>query len=193
MKEFGMDRRKQKSRRIIMDAFVELLREKDIEKISLIEIANKANVNRGTIYLNFVDKYDLLEQCIEESLSEVFKDCREHIDAKDITSSKESILMVLEQLEKRFDFYKSLLKNTNLSAFRKSIHDEVVRTIRAIGFIKEDAKALQSEITIEFLASGISGALEWWFKNSNDYPARQLIEELWELSQKLNDGVFRRE
>jgi AcrR family transcriptional regulator len=172
-----------------MDAFVELLREKDIEKISLIEIANKANVNRGTIYLNFIDKYDVLEQCIEENLAEAFKDCREHIDAKDITSSKESVLMVLEQLEKRFDFYKSLLKNTNFSAFRKSIHDEVVRTIRAIGLIEEDANALQSEITIEFLASGISGALEWWFKNSDDYSAEQLVEELWRLSQKLNDGM----
>jgi AcrR family transcriptional regulator len=189
MKEFEMDRRKQKSRRLIMDAFVDLLRKKDIEKISLVEIANKANVNRGTIYLNFIDKYDLLEQCIEENLSEVFKDCREHIDAKDITSSKESILMVLKQLENRFDFYKTLLKNTNFSAFRKSIHDEVVRTIRAIGLITEEAKALQSEITIEFLASGISGALEWWFKNSNDYPAEQIVEELWVLSQKLNDGI----
>lgn len=185
-----MDRRKQKSRRIIMDAFVELLREKDIEKISLIEIANKANVNRGTIYLNFTDKYDVLEQCIEENLSEVFKDCRENIDANEIASSKESILMVLEQLEKRFDFYRSLLKNTNFSAFRRSIHDEVVRTIRAIGAIREDAKELQSEIAIEFLASGISGALEWWFKNGDNYPAEQMIEELWCLTQKLNDRTI---
>lgn len=172
-----------------MDAFVELLREKDIEKISLIEIANKANVNRGTIYLNFTDKYDVLEQCIEENLAEVFKECREKLDAKDLTSSKESFMMVLEQLEKRFDFYQSLLKNTNFSAFRKSIHDEVVQTIRAIGFIKENAKALQSEITIEFLASGISGALEWWFKNSGDYPVEQIVEELWGLTQRLNDGI----
>jgi hypothetical protein len=101
--------------------------------------------------------------------------------------------MVLEQLEKRFDFYKTLLKNTNFSAFRKSIHDEVVRTIRAIGLINEELKVLQSEITIEFLASGISGALEWWFKNSNDYPAEQIVDELWGLSQKLNDGIVLRE
>jgi len=182
-----MDRRKQKSRKIIMDAFIGLLKEKNIEKISLIEIANKANVNRGTIYLNFIDKYDLLDQCIEENLSEVFKECRENINAKEVTSSKESIRMVLEQLEKRFDFYKTLLKNTNFSAFRKSIHDEVVDSIRAVGFIKEDAKILQSEVTIEFLASGISGALEWWFKNSAVYTSQQILNELWDLVQKFND------
>lgn len=182
-----MDRRKEKSRKIIMDAFISLLKEKDIEKISLIEIANKANVNRGTIYLNFIDKYDVLDQCIEENLSEVFKECRENINAKEISSSKESILMVLEQLEKHFDFYKTLLKNTNFSAFRKSIHDEVVRSIKAVGFIKEDAKILQSEVTIEFLASGISGALEWWFNNSTIYTPQEIVDVLWSLSQKLND------
>ena len=170
-----------------MDAFISLLKEKDIEKISLIEIANKANVNRGTIYLNFIDKYDLLDQCIEENLSEVFKECRENINAKEINSSKESIQMVLEQLEKYFDFYKTLLKNTNFSAFRKSIHEEVVRSIRTVELLKEDAKVLQSEVTIEFLASGITGALEWWFNNSSSYTSQQIVDELWRLSQKLND------
>lgn len=181
-----MDRRQQKSRKIIMDAFINLLEEKDIEKISLTEIANKANVNRGTIYLNFIDKYDLLDQCIEENLSVVFKECRDNIDAREISSSKESILIILEQLEKNIDFYRTLLKNTNFSAFRKSIHDEVVKTIKTVGLIKEESAVLRSEITIEFLASGISGVLEWWLSNLENYTTRQLVDELWGLSQKLN-------
>ncbi|MDL2218287.1 TetR/AcrR family transcriptional regulator [Christensenellaceae bacterium OttesenSCG-928-M15] len=182
-----MDRRKQKSRKIIMEAFIDLLNEKDIEKISLIEIANRANVNRGTIYLNFIDKYDLLDQCIDENLSEVFRKCRDSIDAKAVSNSKESILMILGQLEARFDFYKTLLKNTNLTAFRKRIHDEAAWTIRAVGFITEDARELQSEIAIEFLASGISGALEWWFNHSTVYSSEQIVDELWNLAQKFND------
>lgn len=182
-----MDRRKQKSRKIIMDAFISLLNEKEFGKISLMEIADKANVNRGTIYLNFTDKYDLLDQCIKENLSEVFRGCRENLNAKEISSSKESILMIFEQLERHFDFYKTLLKNTNFAAFRKSIHDEVVMSIRAVGFIKEDAKVLKSEVSIEFLASGISGTLEWWFNNPTVCTSQQIVDELWSLIQKLGD------
>lgn len=182
-----MDRRRQKSRKIIMEAFVSLLREKDFDKISLIEIANKANVNRGTIYLNFIDKYDLLDQCIDENLSEVFQKCRDSLDVGDISSSKESLSMILEQLEGRFDFYKTLLKNTNFTAFRKRIHDEAVSAMRAVAAINKEAKELHSEIAVEFLASGISGALEWWFNNSETYSSERIVDELWSLAKKLND------
>jgi AcrR family transcriptional regulator len=33
--------------------------EKELENITIYEIEEKANVNRGTIYLHFIDTYDL--------------------------------------------------------------------------------------------------------------------------------------
>ncbi|NGY75686.1 helix-turn-helix transcriptional regulator [Bacillus megaterium] len=39
------------------------------------DIADKANVNRGTIYLHYMDKYDLLDKMIEEHMNNLEELC----------------------------------------------------------------------------------------------------------------------
>ncbi|GJM68954.1 hypothetical protein HMSSN036_11700 [Paenibacillus macerans] len=70
-----MDRRIAKTRQAIMEAFVMLMGEKSFEKITIQEIADRANVNRGTVYLHFTDKYALLDQCIETYLQLLYETC----------------------------------------------------------------------------------------------------------------------
>ena len=52
-----------------------LLKKKDFDKISMNDIAQLANINRGTIYLNFMDKYDILNHVIDHTLSEAIEKC----------------------------------------------------------------------------------------------------------------------
>ena len=56
-----VDRRIQKTRTAIHQAFVSLLVEKPIEKITIKEIAEKANVDRKTIYNYYEGVYDILD------------------------------------------------------------------------------------------------------------------------------------
>lgn len=60
-----MDRRIQKTRQAIMNTLVDLLTEEGFDKITINDIADRANINRGTVYLHYVDKFDLLDKCIE--------------------------------------------------------------------------------------------------------------------------------
>lgn len=64
-----VDRRVQKTQTAIKSAILELMAEKDFEDITIRDIADKANVNRGTIYLHYVNKYDLLDKIIEEHIN----------------------------------------------------------------------------------------------------------------------------
>ena len=64
------DRRTRYTRQVIQEAFFELLREKDFERISVADLCRRADINRGTFYLHYVDKYDLLDQIIDEMLDE---------------------------------------------------------------------------------------------------------------------------
>ncbi|MDW4208534.1 TetR/AcrR family transcriptional regulator [Staphylococcus saprophyticus] len=65
LKVVKMVKRKEKSQQLIISSFVELIREKDFDKVSMNDIAQHANINRGTIYLNFIDKYDILDHAID--------------------------------------------------------------------------------------------------------------------------------
>ena len=56
-----LDPRILRSRRMLMDALVKLLREKEFEDISVQEIADEATLNRATFYLHYPDKGALLQ------------------------------------------------------------------------------------------------------------------------------------
>ena len=53
-----MDRRIKYTKKIIKDCFFELLSEKDINKITVSELCNKADINRATFYRYYIDIYD---------------------------------------------------------------------------------------------------------------------------------------
>lgn len=57
-----VDRRITKSQEAIKIALIELMTEKSFDHITIKEISERANVNRGTIYLHYLDKFDLLEK-----------------------------------------------------------------------------------------------------------------------------------
>ena len=72
----NMDRRVRKTRTSLRACLGKLLRTKKIQDISVRELADMADINRGTFYLHYRDVYDLLSQ-IE---SEVLKQFSELLD-----------------------------------------------------------------------------------------------------------------
>lgn len=65
------DRRIRKTKAAIEKALLDLLEKKDFSHITINDIANEANVNRGTIYFHYEDKYDLLNGIMVEKLAEL--------------------------------------------------------------------------------------------------------------------------
>ena len=53
-----------KTRRLLLDSFVVLVRKKDFTSISVKDITDSAQVNRATFYAHFQDKYDILEYMV---------------------------------------------------------------------------------------------------------------------------------
>ncbi len=60
------DRRIQRTQHLLRQAFMDLVLEKGFGATSIQDIAQRANVNRGTFYLHFADKYALLNTVTRE-------------------------------------------------------------------------------------------------------------------------------
>ena len=71
MTEKKTDRRTLRTRKAICDAFAELLAEKELHKITVQEIADRADVNRVTFYKHYLDVYDLYDKIEEDVLVEL--------------------------------------------------------------------------------------------------------------------------
>lgn len=60
------DRRTIKTKRAIRESFLELLKEKEVQQITVSELSRKADLGRGTFYLHYQDVFDLYEQLEKE-------------------------------------------------------------------------------------------------------------------------------
>jgi Transcriptional regulator len=177
-----MDRRIQKSKQAIMDAFMTLVLEKEIESITIGEIADKANVNRGTIYLHFADKYDLRDKCLDYYLSRLTEACV-HDPKTEKIASKANLLRVFEHLESNYEFYSSMLSNKESPVFRKRMKE--IFKDGLINRLNLSEQKAAKEISAEFLVSAGVGVLEWWIYNSKPYPSAIIVEQLWQLFNSI--------
>lgn len=112
METTRMDRRKKYSLKMIRQAFLELLREKNLSSITVTEVCRLADVNRGTFYKYYRDIDDLFQQICDAFSNEIYnltvcshdtkdnseKNCYELLkSALDIMSQNTDLLMVLKK------------------------------------------------------------------------------------------------
>lgn len=65
------DPRVKRTRQLLLQAFTALQKEKNINSISVQDIAERATVNRATFYAHFDDKYALMDSWIREEFRQV--------------------------------------------------------------------------------------------------------------------------
>ena len=66
-----MDLRTERTKRSIANAFLELRKQKNIEKITVKELAELAYINKATFYIHYRDIYDLADEVEIEVVREI--------------------------------------------------------------------------------------------------------------------------
>lgn len=87
MSETVLDRRVVRTKRLIREALAELIEEDGLEGITVCNLTERADINRGTFYAHYKDKSDLLEKTENEI-----------IDAVTLLQSKATVLTVEDLL-----------------------------------------------------------------------------------------------
>jgi AcrR family transcriptional regulator len=68
MTQSKTDPRVLRTRRLIMDSFIDLSAKKEFKDITIKDITTEAMINRATFYYHFEDIYDLLDKALSEVL-----------------------------------------------------------------------------------------------------------------------------
>ena len=71
MTDEKFDRRVVRTKQQIRRALIELLAEKGESSIAVRELAQRANINRGTFYIHYKDIHDLVSQLMEEAIEKL--------------------------------------------------------------------------------------------------------------------------
>ncbi len=60
-----------KTRRAIKSAFIQLIQKKNVDKITVTELAKIAEINKGTFYLHYSDIYALYYELLQEQVGKI--------------------------------------------------------------------------------------------------------------------------
>ncbi len=78
MEERGIDRRVRKTKRQLRQALMDLMSEKPSKSISVRELAERADINRGTFYIHYKDVSDLLQRLGDEMAERLILVCKKY-------------------------------------------------------------------------------------------------------------------
>jgi AcrR family transcriptional regulator len=176
-----VDRRILKSQEAIKKAVIELMSEKNFDDITIQDIADRANVNRGTIYLHYSDKFDLLDKLIETHINELREICESASEMDFI----ESTVICFEYFESNYLFFSTMLASKGAPYFRSRFLEFLIEEFKnEVDTTKGKNYGLSEDVIVQFISTAYVGVLEWWLTNGMPYPAHVMAEQVGTLLER---------
>lgn len=175
------DRRKRKTTAIIEKIFIELLGKKSMDKISVTEICEKADINRGTFYLHYTDINNLSESIQDKILNNAKNILNCNVENQNNNSN--FIVPLLDNLKENKSFLLALSINSNIDNFVKKISKiirEMIIKLNDNFNLKVDEKSL-SYITSYFVGATF-GIISNWIKNECKDETQQVADLIFNLT-----------
>lgn len=171
----------------IRDAFFELYAVKKIERISIKEITEKAQLNRGTFYVYYKDIYDLLETTEDELIAELMEKVKRIVISILRDEDIDPFLPPLEFYQRYSKLLRVLLGANGDPNFIHKIKTIIKKTLREV-FQKEKIPNIENmEYVMEYISSAQIGIISYWLLNDMNLPIRTLGEMIKQIT--LNGPV----
>lgn len=190
MEQKKVDRRIAKTKKAIYRAFAELLSEKNINDITIKDIADKADINRKTFYNYYNGIYDLTGE-IENSIIDSFEQVLRNTNINELLHNPYSMFEALTRIiNSNLDFYQHLISiesNSNLvSKLFKSLKSRAKEVISQYTLL-DDATL---DIVLDFVVSGMFTVFQHWFNSSREHSIDDLAKIVATLSFNGINGLL---
>ena len=177
-----MDRRVAKTRETIRQAYFDLVLEKGGKRVTVSEIARKANIDRKTFYLHYQSTEEIIEEFAEEKTSEMLLRLttksffRRSFDRRIFAEEANSLL------RENMELCRALSSNPDYYFFWRGVEDTVVRhLINSYGRLTR-TPASDIIIRVSFFVSGAAGVYRRWFRGEIDCTLEEATDRMSEIA-----------
>ena len=168
-----------RSRRLINQAFLELLREKPFEKITVTDIVNRADINRSTFYAHYPDVRGMVEALLEHAVNKsvlLVADLDFEVLFTDPTPFLTKLLDIgMENLElyrmlEKSDYAMRQVEEMKIIFMRKAVTAESIPEYIRL------SNAFQIQIT--FFIGGILNTFQQWLQGNLSCSTEEILEQI---------------
>ena len=166
MTDEKFDRRVVRTKQQIRRALIELLAEKGESSIAVRELAQRANINRGTFYIHYKDIHDLVSQLMEEAIEKLVAVCKRRPPAQRPRASCPFLTDLFQTLQSDAPLFILLLGSSGSNAYSNrlcvAIQENFLDGLLSV-FYSVDPK--QRQVASEFIVAGCLHVALHWLKN----------------------------
>lgn len=173
----GLDARVRYTKMVIKDALVSLLKEKPLNKVTVKEVCELAQINRATFYRYYSNPFDLMDQIEAEFLRSLWRGLE--VPKR---SFREGFVFIMENIQADSERYLTLFSENGDSKFPSRIFSLYYeRSSEELGRRFPDLSPVQREWLYSFAAQGCCGILERWIQNG----MKENIGDVADFAEKL--------
>lgn len=185
MKEKQEYRSSKRSRRLIREAFLKLLEERDLDKITVVDIVKRADVTRSTFYVHYPDVYGIIEEIQNEIISrhlEEFSQIEYRTMLHNPVPYLKSVAAMLEENSALFQkMGRSIQMNQYMEVLRKTMEEDTVNR----SDVPEEIRTPSAfSIRVHFFLAGILNTFQQWADGTLECTLDELCREVSQLIQQ---------
>lgn len=178
-----------RSRKLIRQAFFELLKEKSFEKITVTDIVKAADINRSTFYAHYPDVMGVIEEISDEILkyTHVFMDGVEFSDFFD--NPLPHLKNIIKVAEENMELYRLLCSSAMGAEQLDRLKNVLIeRTIKTIDKPETYKNSFEFEFAVRFFMGGIVDVYTQWLVGKIDCSLEEITEQLAKMIVRASEG-----
>ena len=184
-------RRAIRSRRMIREAYTVLLKEKDLSKITVTDIVNRADINRATFYAHYPDVRGVTEEIENEIIAKMLEVLKEFEFANFFRNPTPLLLQLSRHLEEDAEFYRILIKANGSEMFMEKLKKVFTDYMLNDSDIPEDMRhSKMVSLRVCYFAGGIVNLYKQWFRGDLNCTLNDIALEVSKLLQLEAKQLF---
>lgn len=191
MTERKENRSARRSRRMLRQAFEQLLQQREFSKITVIDIVEQADLNRSTFYAHYPDIYGIVDEMQEEIIQqnmELFQQMEFRDILKDpmpylqcITATMEENLALMRKLGLTENTHRKSGKFQEMMEYDLMNHSDIPEEVRSSPLFA---------IRVHFFMGGIMNAYQRWAEGKLSCTLEQLSSEIADMIRQTATGFL---
>lgn len=166
-----MDPRVRRTRRLLREAIVSLVKEKDYASITIRDVTDRAEVAYITFFRHFESLDALLMEVLEEGLTEL----QDHIETlakqSETTALETEGRLIFEYIQQKADLFRILLKSQSVTRIRKKVVQNIAFIFqKSCGALARCSNQMTINVLSNHIATSLLALVEWWLENGMNPP-----------------------
>jgi probable dihydroxyacetone kinase regulator len=174
------------TKKAIANSIKELMKKKDLQKISVSDIVEHCGINRQTFYYHFKDKYDLVNWIYYNEVVTAVVHNRNPEDWSGV------MLAVLKSMQKEKYFYLNALSVSGQNAFEDYFFEITKNLLLGMVDAIEEENAITEEdksFIAEFYSYGLVGVTVQWARKGMKQPPEEIVRRLLHVIEDMTSGT----